>query len=200
VLARPIVELLYERRAFTADNTTAVTALLVVLACAVPGWVVQQVAVRGFYARGEMWRAMILSSAIALAVIPIYVILARVEGVRGLAMASVTAITLNAMITVSWLRARTGAPELLPLLETLGRTLLISIAAGSATLLVFDHAMVGIAAAWARAIVGGLIYGGVALVGIRFVGDAPLRAGMARLSARVPFPGRRSAERGESDT
>ena len=52
VLARPIVTLVYERGLFERDDTAAVSNLLLILALAVPAWVVQQVAVRGFYARG----------------------------------------------------------------------------------------------------------------------------------------------------
>jgi putative peptidoglycan lipid II flippase len=194
LLATPLVELLYERRAFTAENTTAVSGLLVVLSIAVPGWVVQQVAVRGFYARGEMWRAMILSTSVALAVIPLYLIGGAREGVRGLAMASATAITLNALITVVWLRRRTGAPKLRPLAETFVRTTLIMLLSGFIASFLISQFTFAADRAWLALLLGGGIYGIVALVSARSLGDAPLRAGIDSILTRLT---RRSQRRPE---
>ena len=44
-----------------------VAGLLQIFALAVPAWIAQQIAVRGFYARGDTWRPMWLGTAIALA-------------------------------------------------------------------------------------------------------------------------------------
>jgi putative peptidoglycan lipid II flippase len=185
LLARPIVEILYQRRAFSADDTTAVSALLVVLAFAVPGWVVQQVAVRGFYARGEMWRAMLLSTGVALAVIPLYLWGSSREGVRGLAMASATAISLNAAITVGWLRARTGAPRLIPLLETLVRSSLIAGAAAAATFYGLSQFGLSGERVWLILFGGGGFYALLVIVAARWLGDAGLRTGIEQIGARL---------------
>ncbi|MFP6654596.1 MAG: murein biosynthesis integral membrane protein MurJ, partial [Myxococcota bacterium] len=96
VLALPIVQLLYQHGRFHAGNAGEVAELLVILAFGVPAWVLQQVAVRGFYARSEMWRAMFLNTIVALSVFPLYLWGSRVAGIGGLAMASAAAITLNA--------------------------------------------------------------------------------------------------------
>ena len=112
-LAQPAVRMVYEYGRFSPGDTRDVATLLVVLSAAIPGWVVQQVAVRGFYARGEMWRAMALSSAVALGVFPLYWLGAQSRGVSGLAAASATAITLNAILTLTWLGLRAGAPDAL---------------------------------------------------------------------------------------
>jgi len=185
-LATPAVTLLYERGRFTAADTEQVAGLLVVLALAVPGWVVQQVAVRGFYARGEMWHAMGLSSVVALAAFPLYLAGGTALGVRGLAIASAAAISLNALITVGWLRARTGAPELAPLVETLARTTLIAWASAAAVWAALRGlAELFPAASWLALVVGGGVYGIIALLGIRLLGDAPLRAGIDRILARL---------------
>jgi putative peptidoglycan lipid II flippase len=194
LLALPLVELLYERRAFTAENTAAVSGLLVVLSVAVPGWVVQQVAVRGFYARGEMWRAMILSTSVALAVIPLYVIGGAREGVRGLAVASVTAISLNALITVVWLRRRTGAPRLGPLAETFARTALITLIASFIASFLLSELSFAVERAWIALPVGGVLYGLVALAAARVLGDAPLRSGIDSILARLTRHARRRSE------
>jgi len=184
LLARPIVEILYQRRAFGADDTAVVSTLLVVLAFAVPGWVVQQVAVRGFYARGEMWRAMLLSTGVALAVIPLYLWGSSREGVRGLALASATAISLNAAITVCWLRARTGAPRLIPLLETLVRSSLIAGAAAAATFYGLTQLGHSGERVWLILVGGGGFYALLVIVAARWLGDAGLRAGIEQISAR----------------
>jgi putative peptidoglycan lipid II flippase len=184
LLAGPLVEILYQRRAFTPEDTAVVSGLLVVLAIAVPGWVVQQVAVRGFYARGEMWRAMILSSAVALAVIPLYLIGSAREGVRGLAMASAAAISLNALITVSWLRGRTGAPRLRLMAESLARGLLIVGLAHTLATLALARIDFVEGRAWAAFLVGGALYAAIALMATRWIGDAPLQAGIDGVLSR----------------
>jgi len=180
-----IIELLYEHGRFSSANTNEVAGLLLILAIAVPGWVVQQVAVRGFYARGEMWRAMTLSTIVALSVFPLYAWGARAEGLRGLAMASALAISLNAGITLGWLRVRTGAPNLLLLAETLGRTALVtSLAAGGASCLLHwlgDRVEAPIVAL----LLGGSLYALATIMGIALLGDAPLRDALAAVVRRL---------------
>ena len=184
-LSHPIVQVVFEHGHFTATNSQQVAGLLFWLAWAVPGWVVQQVAVRGFYARSEMWRAMGLSTAIALSVFPLYLLGGRTQGITGLAWASVAAISLNAGITVVWLRARAGAPDLAGLVETLLRTGAIVALAGFAT-----RVLLAAFAAWALPPITSLIAGGgafavVAFVGVRIAGDAALRTGVDRTLQRL---------------
>ncbi|MEZ4330239.1 MAG: lipid II flippase MurJ [Myxococcota bacterium] len=181
-LADPIVRVVYERGRFAAADAVEVAGLLAVLAWAVPGWVVQQVAVRGFYARSEMWRAMGLSTAIAVCVFPLYWVGGQLRGVAGLALASVAAISLNALVTLVWLKARSGAPDLRALLATLARTLAIVAAASLAALAAARALALRDPRAWLALLGGGLAYGLVALVGVRFVGDAPLREGVVRVA------------------
>ena len=184
-LGLPAVQLLYEHGRFTAANSSQVAGLLVILACAVPGWVLQQVAVRGFYARGEMWRAMALSTLIALAVFPFYLWGGEIGGIRGLAMASATAITLNAIVTLIWLRVRCGAPDLATLAETFGRTALISLIAAAATTALLQ-ALGGIfTSPFVSLVLGGSVYGLIALLGVRWIGDAPLREGLNNVLSRL---------------
>jgi len=184
-LALPIVRFLYESGRFSGDDARVVSALLVVLAFAVPGWVVQQVAVRGFYARGEMWRAMALSTAVALLVFPLYLAGGRLSGVDGLALASTTAITLNALVTVLWLRRRAGAPDPVALLTTLWRGVLVAAIAGLAATLLLELSGRWMPRAFLELVAGGLVYGAVAVVATRLVGDEPMRAGLAAILARL---------------
>ena len=182
LLAEPVVELLYERRSFTSEDTAAVAGLLSVLAIAVPGWVVQQVGVRGFYARGEMWRAMSLSTVVALAVFPLYLLGGELRGVRGLAMASVCAISVNAVITLCWLRMRTGAPRLRPLAETLLRTVLITVGAVGLTASLVHRIDLVHERTWLVLLGGGALYALIVVFAARWLGDAPLRAGIERFT------------------
>lgn len=184
-LARPIVRVVFEHGRFSEANSNEVAGLLFALAWAVPGWVVQQVAVRGFYARSEMWQAMGLSSAIALAVFPLYLWGGQTRGVAGLAYASVAAISLNALVTLAWFRVRAGSPDLTALAQTALRTVAIAALAGGAARALLH----GLApASWpplGMLVAGGAAYGFVMLLGVRWLGDAPLRAGIDRVARGV---------------
>jgi len=175
VLGLPVVQILYEHGRFTAANSNEVAGLLVILSCAVPGWVLQQVGVRGFYARGEMWRAMALSTVIAISVFPLYLWGGQAGGIRGLAMASATAITLNASITIIWLRLRCGAPNLATLAETFARTALITLAAAAATATLLHQLPTLNPTPFISLALGGGTYLLITLLGVRWLGDAPLR-------------------------
>jgi peptidoglycan biosynthesis protein MviN/MurJ (putative lipid II flippase) len=169
-----------------------------VLACAVPGWVVQQVAVRGFYARGEMWRAMALSTAIALGVFPLYLWGGSSGGVRGLAMASAAAITLNAIVTIVWLRRRCGAPALGTLAGTFARTALIALIAALATRLALDRLPALQDRPWLALLAGTAVYGGATAVVVPWLADAPVRRALHDLVRRLrrrPPAAAREAER-----
>ena len=183
------VRFLYEHGRFTAVHSTAVSGLLSILACAVPGWILQQVAVRGFYARGEMWRAMSLSTGIALGVFPLYLVGGQVGGIRGLATASVLAISLNAIMTIVWLRLRSGAPDLGVLAGCLARTIAIMavasvVARGSLRVLVATGMPV-FSSPFVLLLLGGGIYAVAAALGVRVMGDAPLREALERTMARL---------------
>ena len=193
-VALPAVRLVYEYGRFEGADSLAVAGLLVVLAAAIPGWVVQQVAVRGFYARGEMWLAMGLSTGIALAVFPLYWMGARGQGVQGLAAASATAISMNAIVTLVWLHVRAGSPDPLALVRTLVRGLLVVALAGIVTVLAFGLLRDALPWAIAQLAVSGALYGIVALVGIRLFGDEALRAGIEAVLSRLRRASRSDAE------
>ena len=66
-LAEPVVTLIYQRGAFGAEDARAVAQVLQIFCWAVPGWILQTIAVRAFYARGDTWRPMLLGTPPALA-------------------------------------------------------------------------------------------------------------------------------------
>lgn len=197
LLADPAVRFLYQRGRFGAGDADEVIGLLRILAWAVPGWVVQQVAVRGFYARGEMWRAMALSTAIALGVFPLYLWGGRAHGVAGLAAASTAAIALNAGLTLAWLARRTGSPALPALLGTGARAALVALLAAGPTGLLLGALGERLPWAFGRLLVGGALYAALAVVALRWLGDPPLRAGIERLWGRIR--GRRAAPAATAD-
>ncbi len=178
-LSEPLVAILYQRGAFSRADTLRVAALLCVFALAIPGWIAQQVAVRGFYARSDMWRPMGLGSAVALLAIPLYWLLGDRFGARGLAAAGAIAMSANAIATLVWLRLRHGGPSLLAGLVALLRALPpAALAAASAWL----------ASAWLAGsgtplrLAGGVAaFAAVAFAAVLTLGEPELRAVLRRL-------------------
>jgi putative peptidoglycan lipid II flippase len=180
-LAEPTVALLYQRGAFSADDTARVASLLVVFAFAVPGMVALQVAGRGFFAREDMWRPMLLGTVVAAAAIPLYAVMGRIFAAEGLAASGAITMTANAVLLLLLLRRRYGGPPLTPLLGTLARGLLLA-------------ALAGAAAGWAegfgelplaRLLLGGAAFAGVAIPGIYVLGDEAMREAAMRVSSRL---------------
>jgi putative peptidoglycan lipid II flippase len=182
--AEPIVDAIYRRGAFDAEASSRVAGLLAILALAIPGWVTQQVAIRGFFARAEMWRAMLLGTGVALAVIPVYMALGERQGAAGLAWAGVLAITANAILTVIWARVRFGGPALGPLLETAVRSIVVGVLAAAAGRLGAGSAALS-GGVWFQLVVGGIVFLLVAGPGIRLLGDSAMRETVAGLASRL---------------
>jgi putative peptidoglycan lipid II flippase len=179
-LAAPAVELVFERGRFGPDDTLRVAALLRVLALAVPAWVLQQVAVRGFYARSDMWRPMLLSTAVALAAVPLYLALGPRFGAEGIAAAGVLGMSANAALTLLLLRRAHGGPALRPLAGGLLRAALVAALAGLAA-----ERAAGVAdAALGSLVAGGLAFSAVAIPGLWLAGDEALREVSSRLVRR----------------
>jgi peptidoglycan biosynthesis protein MviN/MurJ (putative lipid II flippase) len=131
-----------------------------------------------------MWRAMTLSTIVALSVFPLYWWGSQAEGIRGLAMASTLAISFNALITLGWLRMRTGAPGLLSLAETLGRTVLVTSLAAGGAISLLDWLGGRVEAPIVSLLLGGGFYALTAITGITLFGDPPLRDALAAISSR----------------
>ena len=193
VFSSPLVVLLYEHGRFGADASRVVAGLLAWMAWATPAWVVQQVAVRAFYAREDTWRPMGLGTVVALAVLPLYLWLREARGVEGLAIAGVVAMTLNAAATLVWARVRHGTPRLVPLALSGLRAVVIAAVAGAV-----GHAAgtwgallgggEGRLAAISALVVGGGGFGLAASLALVAVGDPALRE---TVRARLPGAGAR---------
>ena len=70
------------RGAFGADDAAAVALLLQAFSIGVPAWVLQQIAVRAFYARNDTWRPMLLGTVVSLGSIPLYLVARSALGRR----------------------------------------------------------------------------------------------------------------------
>lgn len=185
VLAEPIVALLYQGGRFGAQQTDEVAALLRIFAWAVPAWVVQQIAVRGFYAREDMWRPILLSTGLTLVAIPLYWVLGHRSGAPGLALAGVIGMSVTALATLALLRRLHGAPDLGALAVSGLRA-----AAGAALAAVVTHWVPasGIAGLPGRLVdlcLAGLVFGAAALAAVYLVGDPPVRAATSRALRRL---------------
>ncbi len=187
-LAGPVAALLYVRGAFTPTDGIAVAGLLMVFCAAIPGWVVQSIAVRPFYARGDTWRPMLLGTAIAVLAIPLYALFSERLGLPGLALAGATAITVNALATLGLARRLHGAPHLGALAASLLRAVLVALPAAAAaywiaSALASDQG--GTLAAAIQCLAGGLGFAAVAVPGIARFGDTPTRDLLASAWARL---------------
>jgi putative peptidoglycan lipid II flippase len=188
VFAEPLVELVYQRGRFTQEDAWQVAPLFAILCGAVPAFITQQIAVRVFYARGDTWRPMLLGTGVVLAAIPLYYVLGARFGVRGIALAGLIGMSVNALLTLAMARALFGYPELTRLGSSLLRSVSIALAAGLAGFYAQVLPPGGHAAALGNLALGGLAYAVVALVGVRFIGDdalkAALKGGARRLTRR----------------
>jgi putative peptidoglycan lipid II flippase len=191
-LGEPVVRILYERGAFGAGDTAVVVRILRIMILAVPAWVVQQIAVRAFYAREQMWSPMLLGTLVALLAIPLYVALGREAGAEGLAAAGALAIWANALATLALGRVWHGGPAAGPLLATLARSSVIALAAGWVALRVLPGEPTLAGSLW-HLVLAGSAFGALALLGIAAVGDPPLRDALARIGRRLSRRRARSA-------
>jgi putative peptidoglycan lipid II flippase len=82
------------------------------------GWAAQTVISRGFYALGNTWLPTLVGTAIAVAMVPLYVLLRQHAGATGLAIASSISITVYVLL-LGWLQRRRFERALAPRGETL---------------------------------------------------------------------------------
>jgi putative peptidoglycan lipid II flippase len=184
VTADALVTLVYVRGAFSAADGLRVADALRVYTAAIPGFVIQAIAVRAFYARGEMWRPMLLGTGIGLLAIPLY-LQAVTHGAPGLAAAASLAIATSAVATLAYARRRFGGPVLLPLLVSVLRSTLIAAAAAAVASVVPDQGADALGALATLAL-RGLAFSAVALPLAWWIGDPELRDLFKRLPGSSP--------------
>ncbi len=178
--AHPVVVLIMETGRFSAADSVRVAGLLGIFAVAVPAWIVQQIAVRAFYARAQMWFPMLLGTGIAVAFIPLYLFLGT--DAEGLATAGAIGMITSAFVTLALARVRHGGPELAPLVSSAARSVLIAAVAAS----VGAWSGTFVSGAFVTLVLGGSVFAVAAALGVWFVGDPPLREALLRAAKRVP--------------
>jgi putative peptidoglycan lipid II flippase len=174
VFAQPLVVVIIETGRFMAADSTRVAGLLRIFAIAIPAWILQQIAVRAFYARGQMWFPMLLGTSVALAFIPIYRALGT--SAEGLAEAGVIGMTVSAGLTLGLARWRHGGPALLPLVTTGLRAAGIAAVAGGVAMWVGAQ----VEGELATLVLGGTGFALLSLAGAVWLGDEPTRAAAQR--------------------
>lgn len=188
MLAAPVVEVFYQRGAWTESDTQIVGRLLFILSLSIPAWILQQIVVRAFYARGDTWRPMVLGTVIVLAAIPFYRWMALAHGVEGLAWAGVLGMWINFLATLVMARVRHGAPDLRAFAGTLARSTSLAVAAGLPGLLLVSipaWQAFGSFEAYARLAFGGFVYVMLAALLFSRFGDEATRAMLGRIRAKL---------------
>jgi len=180
-LAQPLVRLVYQHGAFGAADTAEVSAILALLCFAVPSWIAQQIIVRAFYARADTLRPMLLGTFFALVSIPLYLALGRRDGVRGLAIAAVIAMTVSTVAMLVWARWLHGTPALWRLFVTALRSALIAVPAAALVRWLAGAAGDTVAAALTNLAIGGGLFALIAGGGIALAGDEAMRTPLRRL-------------------
>lgn len=184
-LAHPLVQLVYQRGAFTAADTAAVAGILSLLCFAVPAWISQQIIARAFYARADTWRPMLLGTAVALAAIPLYLHLGRTYGVRGLALAPGIGMSVNAVATIAWARWLHGAPSPIALLRIAWQAALVAVPAAALLRAALPPAAGGTLPALLTLAAGAAGYAALVAAGTWLFGDQALRDVLAAVLRRA---------------
>ena len=196
VLAVPIVRLLFERRAFTPEDTQA-TALA--LACYAPGMVgysVVRLAVPSFYALGtSLTPALVSAGAVAINIV-LNLVLVRVMGYQGLALGNALAALSNAALLLALLHRRLDGLEGARIADSLARIAIAAAVMGAAVW----QANLWLAALWPGSgvwtqlmIVAADIGVGLTVLGAsaRLLGVAEFNEVRHQVLARLPRPNSR---------
>lgn len=138
-LGAPIVQLIFERGRFTAEDTAATAAALLFYAPGLAGYSAVRITVPCFYALGSSVTPTSISMAAVTLNIALNLILVEVLGYRGLALgASIAALT-NALALLVVLRRRLGGLDLPRVLAVLVKILAASAAMGAAAAATHEH-------------------------------------------------------------
>lgn len=105
LIAEPATRLVYGHGAYGAADVLQTATLLVFFCIAVPGWSIQAVVMRGFYAQEDTLRPMIATTFVAIASFPLYFLFSSKFGVVGLAVAAGVGLTLQAIVSFVVLRS-----------------------------------------------------------------------------------------------
>ncbi len=130
----PTIRVLFERGAFTPENTDAVASALFMYAFGIPIWGALQIITRAFYAKREMWTPVIVGTVTTFLAVPLYFVMVEAFGFQGVAITSVLTLgAYTAVLFAIWYRpsdARRGLPGVL---EGAGRAIPLAVPAAVAS-------------------------------------------------------------------
>ena len=133
-LSTPVIRLIFERRAFTPEDTAATAAALQFYAIGLVGYSVVRIASPTFYALNESRTPVKVSIASVLVNAGLNIALVRVLGYRGLALGTSIAALVNAVTLLVLLRRRLDGLEERRVLVSFAKITLASLAMGAAAL------------------------------------------------------------------
>ncbi|MFO7700689.1 MAG: murein biosynthesis integral membrane protein MurJ [Acidimicrobiia bacterium] len=168
-LALPIIRVLYERGAFTGEDTDSVSAALFVYAFGIPVWGALQIITRAFYAKREMWTPVLVGTAITLVAIPSYFSMQDRFGIQGIAATSVVMLGVyTATLCTIWYWPTDARSGLASVMSSAGRAIPLAVPAALISSAVAWAIATGIAGAPAISalialLVGAAVYGAVTL-------------------------------------
>ena len=131
VAAIPIVYVIFQRGAFSADDANMTSMLLVLFAAGLPAWAAQTFIARGFYARKNTLTPMVISTCVVGVAVPLYWFLYGVFDIPGLALASSAGMTVNAVVSLIVYRYTIGGIRLLDVFKGWALGVVIGGSAGS---------------------------------------------------------------------
>jgi putative peptidoglycan lipid II flippase len=167
LLSEPIVRLLYQRGAFTAENTHAMAPLLMLFVVGMPFFSVASLTVRAFYSVKDTATPVKIAAIDFLVNLALSLLLKRWLGAAGLVLASTAAIVVQTLLLQRALTRRLPGLTFTSLWPTVGK-ILIATAGMTAVVWVGWHFLAS-ALLGRRAdllAVGGLIPAGVAVYGV----------------------------------
>lgn len=132
VLAHPIVELLFQRAAWTADDTVMVSSSLFCYSLGIVGYSIVKIASPSFYALRDSRTPVLVSVTAILSNLGLNLWLYRAIGYRGLALGTAIAATINAGLLLALLKRRIGGMDGRRVAQTFVRILVASAAMGVA--------------------------------------------------------------------
>jgi len=169
LLGGPLVRLLFERGAFTANSTSAVSFALACYAPGLIGHASLEVTTRGFYAIKDTKRPVIVAVCGVLLNIALSLILARVfegaglPGFGGVALANSIATLIEAAWMLAWLRGRAGLRGLGRMGAGAAKSILASGVMGLALVAWLRFAGDGALATLAALVLAAVVYGAASL-------------------------------------
>lgn len=142
-LTVPTIRILFERYAFTAEDTEAVASVLFVYAFGIPVWGALQIITRAFYAKREMWTPVIVGTAITFIVVPVYFVAVNALGSQGVALTSVVSLaSYTGVLFWIWYRPMDARSGFFEVVMNAGRAIPLvvpaSLAAGAVSWLVLN--------------------------------------------------------------